>query len=257
MDFPNRILSKGPVSIRTRDGKTTTLWRLAKPEIFLGFLEKRYSTETTPVISRTTSWGSVVRLLIALAILAVGAYWIYTNKKPELSNLAASIKKLEISTLIASLQLEADGSGGATIEELNAQSPPGARYASAKELADAIKPEGATCKYFSDSGGHDSQIYDGGGCLFPSSGKSIGITIELVDMQTPTGSELGRAARRGAWDGMKGVAVKLIQEESLLLAGENWYIGAEESVLIQAQSLVGGDILHLFNDAQRDIFVNR
>ena len=36
VELPNRILSRGPISIRTRDGKTTILWRLAKPEVFLG-----------------------------------------------------------------------------------------------------------------------------------------------------------------------------------------------------------------------------
>ena len=84
VDFPNKVLSKGPISIRTRDGKTTILWRLAKPEAFLGSLEKRYSTETAPVISRTTSWEVVIGTLIPLAFLAVGAYWIYTNEKPAL-----------------------------------------------------------------------------------------------------------------------------------------------------------------------------
>ena len=210
-----------------------------------------------PVISRTTSWGFVVRLLIALAILAVGAYWIYSNKKPELSNLVASIRKLEISTLVASLQLEADGSGGADLEELNAQSTPGATYASAQELAEAINAEGATCKYFSESDEYDPQMYDEGGCLFTERGEGIKITVELVEMQTPTGSVLGRAARRGAWKGMKEFAAMLMQEESLLLAGQNWYVGGEEVFLLQVQSLLGGDILDLFNDAQEEIFVNR
>ena len=56
---------------------------------------------------------------------------------------------------------------------------------------------------------------------------------------------------------MKEFAAMLVQEESLLLAGQNWHIGGEEVFLLQVQTLLGGDILDLFNDAQEEIFVNR
>src|SRR4030066_1778867 len=39
VDFPNRIFSKGPISIQTRNGKNTILWNISKLEIFLGLLE--------------------------------------------------------------------------------------------------------------------------------------------------------------------------------------------------------------------------
>ena len=257
VEFPNHVLSKGPLSIHTRDGKTTILWRLAKPEVFLGILEKRYSTETLPVIRRTTSWALAVRLLMALAILGVGAYWGYTNKQLELSRLLAPLEKAELSELVDRLRLIVVLGAGPSIEELNAQSPPGAAYASAQELADAIKPGGLTCKYFAEIGGYDPRIYDAGGCVFLESGKGFKIAVELPEMQTPAGALLRRAARKAIRDGSRRTAEMLMQGEALLLTGQNWSIGGDKLLLIQAQSVVGGDILDLLDDAQAAIFVNR
>jgi hypothetical protein len=256
-ELPTHVLSKGPLSIRTRDGKTTILWRLAKPEVFLGYLEKRYSTQTMPVISRPTSWGSPVRLLMALAILAVGAYWSYTNKQPELSRLLAPLEKAELSELVDTLRLIIVLGAGPSIEELNAQSPPGAAYASAQELADAINPGGLTCKYFAEIGGHDPRIYDAGGCVFLESGKGFKLAVELPGMQTPAGALLRRGARKAIRDGARNAAAMLMRGEALLLTGQNWSIGGDKLLLIQAQSLVGGDILDLLDDAQAATFVNR
>ena len=257
VEFPNHVLSKGPLSIHTRDGKTTILWRLAKPEVFLGFLEKRYSTETLPVIRRTTSWALAVRLLMALAILAVGAYWIYTSKQPYLSRLTTSIGKTELSTLVDALRQVVVVGGGASIEERNTQSPPGAAYASAQELADAINAGGMECKYVALSGGFDSRIHDPGWCMYLESGETLIINVELREMQTPVGALLRRAARKAVRDGTRSAAAMLMQGEALLLTGQNWSIRGDKLLLIQAQSVVGGDILDLLNDAQASIFVNR
>jgi parallel beta-helix repeat protein len=97
MDFPNKNLSKGPISIHARDRKKTTLWNLYRPEIFLEFLTSRYSPETMPVINKDPSRRSALGVLVVFILLGVGAYYIYTFqvKKPE----------------VAAIYLKADGSG--------------------------------------------------------------------------------------------------------------------------------------------------
>ncbi len=42
VEYPNRILSKGPLTIHTKDGRQTMLLNIAKVETFLGYLENAY-----------------------------------------------------------------------------------------------------------------------------------------------------------------------------------------------------------------------
>ena len=74
VDYPNKITAKGPVRITTRDGKSTTLWNLAKPEIFLGLLEQSYPAETRPVINRKVIWAALIGKLTLLGLAAAGLY---------------------------------------------------------------------------------------------------------------------------------------------------------------------------------------
>jgi hypothetical protein len=74
VDYPNKITAKGPVRITTRDGKSTTLWNLAKAEIFLGLLEQSYPAETRPVINRKIMWAALLGKLVLLGLAAAGLY---------------------------------------------------------------------------------------------------------------------------------------------------------------------------------------
>jgi parallel beta-helix repeat protein len=101
MDFPNKNLSKGPISIHTRDREKTTLWNLSRPEIFLEFLTGRYSPETMPVINKNPSKGSALGVLVVFILLGAGIYYIYTSQ----------VKKPELLAPVIMIHLEADGSG--------------------------------------------------------------------------------------------------------------------------------------------------
>ena len=93
--------------------------------------------------------------------------------------------------------------------------------------------------------------------MYLESGETLIINVELREMQTPVGALLRRAARKAVRDGTRSAAAMLMQGEALLLTGQNWSIRGDKLLLIQAQSVVGGDILDLLNDAQASIFVNR
>jgi len=76
VDFPNDILTKGPITIHTKDGKHTTLWYLAKPKILLGYLEAGYAPESRPVIHKQTRWGKLALLVVAIIALGILAIYI-------------------------------------------------------------------------------------------------------------------------------------------------------------------------------------
>ena len=77
VDFPNRIFSKGPINIHTEDGKGTTLWNLARPDIFLRYLEAGYAAESKPEIRKQTMWGVVVLTVLGFAVVVMGIYITY------------------------------------------------------------------------------------------------------------------------------------------------------------------------------------
>lgn len=78
VDFPNHIISKGPLQIHTRSGKSATLWDLARPGVFLGHLEAAYPPAQRPVIHKKTKWGQVILVLLGLATLITVMYALYT-----------------------------------------------------------------------------------------------------------------------------------------------------------------------------------
>jgi hypothetical protein len=76
VDFPKSLFAKGPVSIHARDGKSSILWNLAKPEVFLGYVESAYAAETRPMINRKTSVGKSIAMVIVLVLLGAAAYFL-------------------------------------------------------------------------------------------------------------------------------------------------------------------------------------
>ncbi|MBN1137834.1 MAG: SH3 domain-containing protein [Anaerolineae bacterium] len=70
VDFPNHIVSKGPITIHMKGGEHTTLRFLAKPKILLGYLEAGHAADTKLVIQRRTTWGQLA--LMVMAIVALG-----------------------------------------------------------------------------------------------------------------------------------------------------------------------------------------
>jgi Bacterial PH domain len=78
INFPRGLFGKGSLTIYTKDGKTTTLWNLAKPEVFLGYIESQYTAETRPLVKRHSFAGlQTVGLILALVVIAVPVYLFY------------------------------------------------------------------------------------------------------------------------------------------------------------------------------------
>jgi hypothetical protein len=115
INFPNRIISKGPLVIHSKSGRNTALWSLSRPEIFLGFLEKLYTPETRPLIHKSVSCGRVAFGGLGLVFLCVAIFAIFASKTPLLGN---NPRALSIPERLA-LQ-----SPGATSPEQNTKLPP-------------------------------------------------------------------------------------------------------------------------------------
>jgi hypothetical protein len=83
---------------------------------------------------------------------------------------------------------------------------------------------------------------------------NVNITIELFANAIPP---LVQSTREGFWDSYRESLKELSDPESDFLAGPNWFIHGKLSTLIRAQKILGGDILNLFSDSDRQIYITR
>jgi hypothetical protein len=145
-----------------------------------------------------------------------------------------------------------------SIVELNAQSIPGETYDTAQQIADVINANGLVC-VFNSANLSSVPIYDMGQCWFTKEeretlGANLTITIELFANALPP---LVQSTREGFWDSYRESLKELSDPEANFLAGPNWFIHGKLSTLIRVQKILGGDILNLFSDTDRSIYITR
>ena len=147
--------------------------------------------------------------------------------------------------------------GGESIAELNAKSPPGNTYLNAKKLADALNEKVIICNYVEEEFLDFGLPYDDGGCWF-SEGKiedkeALGYNIDIKVERSAEG-EFANAVRRLYWDSMRDAKAASGIKENWFLVGPNWIISGYQSAYIKVQEILGGDILNLFSDTDRELF---
>ncbi len=83
VEYPNRIFSKGPLTIHTKDGRQKMLLNMAKVETFLGYLENAYESGSRPTIRRQTMWGPAVLAVVVALLIGFAAFVLYSNRQPD------------------------------------------------------------------------------------------------------------------------------------------------------------------------------
>jgi hypothetical protein len=98
-----------------------------------------------------------------------------------------------------------------------------------------------------------------GQCRFAESEKeTLGANLSIViELFTDTLPPLVQSTRGAYWDSVRDSRKELPGSDENLLAGPNWFIHGRLSTLIRVQKFLGGDILNLFSDADRNTYVTR
>jgi hypothetical protein len=108
VEYPNRILAKGPVTIHTRDGRETTLRNMAKAETFLGYLENAYPEGNRPTIRRETKWGQAFLLIIGLALIGFAIYFLLNDRQPAVEQPGSAANQQAVAVVETAIPLPTD-----------------------------------------------------------------------------------------------------------------------------------------------------